>query len=840
MSQQLLTAYYKTSKVPETDSSMKRHSLSLRKSVSTAKRKLEIKPDPDGDSTIVISSDDDIDNKNFLLKDEPPNLSQGSVDSNTSSQTILYSPEISIKTEKDVQTLHSESSSPVCPRTPATTPSKSSVTPSKRKKFFSPNSKRRVTVKTNQNPNKPYLSVNKRLFQNVDVDDEPFVKASEGLDDKTIFLLSIINDFLKSSMKNLLSEPAVTLLSDYFHIPKLGMKLVCRLYWRKEGWYKKEELGKIWDEKHSGNLDEVVTNSMLTELVEKKFLLAGSTDNMTFKELTNLLKADQIKEICKELKIKTQNKKSAVEALEDFGRRPSIAKFFTDTGTQNNSKRVLQIMRDKAGPCYQLSDLTRETLGKLYLLMYLSIDYDIIRTKKLEFMLINEKILRETFPVDHSLKIDNASLVFENAEEFERYWTAHCLHEEFLACEKHPEERCNYVTQVYLMYQDIPADCLIRYKSLPKWLQRFTPASIYLKIMDIGIADLKRKKCPENSLFAVEVLNCLLAQTFKQYKKGDWYAEKALILHSYLSKPEEAAKVLIEGFEADISDIAKDCMRPRAKKIAHQKNIHLDDNTRQTLLAFSTKETIMENNIPSIHFYKQPLDNPTKGKIMFETKTENGRITQGVEEYAISEYILSGEYTHGHHCEGAIFSTLFSLLFWDIIYSVPATAPGVFLCRYQRFPLDMHTEDFYNNRREAIEERLRVIENASEEELIDMMWQVWDTRPEYELSGISRSLGWDCVAGAAGCLRGARAAAVCRRVAPRRVSGAPDLVLYHEGTRQIKFVEVKSDMDKPSLRQIQWMQFLLAHDIPTEFCYVGANTTRQRSRRPPAAPKTPA
>lgn len=70
----------------------------------------------------------------------------------------------------------------------------------------------------------------------------------------------------------------------------------------------------------------------------------------------------------------------------------------------------------------------------------------------------------------------------------------------------------------------------------------------------------------------------------------------------------QAAKVLIEGFEADISDIAKDCMRPRAKKIAHQKNIHLDDNTRQTLLAFSTKETIMENNIPSIHFYKQPLE----------------------------------------------------------------------------------------------------------------------------------------------------------------------------------------------------------------------------------------
>lgn len=47
---------------------------------------------------------------------------------------------------------------------------------------------------------------------------------------------------------------------------------------------------------------------------------------------------------------------------------------------------------------------------------------------------------------------------------------------------------------------------------------------------------------------------------------------------------------------------------------------------------------------------------------------------------------------------------------------------------------------------------------------------------------------------------------------------------------QIKFVEVKTDSDKPSMKQIQWMHYLRDHDIDTEFCYLGANTTRQRCR----------
>lgn len=47
---------------------------------------------------------------------------------------------------------------------------------------------------------------------------------------------------------------------------------------------------------------------------------------------------------------------------------------------------------------------------------------------------------------------------------------------------------------------------------------------------------------------------------------------------------------------------------------------------------------------------------------------------------------------------------------------------------------------------------------------------------------------------------------------------------------QIAFVEVKTDSDKPSVEQIQWIHYMRQHGINARFCYVGVNTARSRSR----------
>jgi hypothetical protein len=63
------------------------------------------------------------------------------------------------------------------------------------------------------------------------------------------------------------------------------------------------------------------------------------------------------------------------------------------------------------------------------------------------------------------------------------------------------------------------------------------------------------------------------------------------------------------------------------------------------------------------------------------------------------------------HSEGEVFRALFTLLFWDVIYS--ADVPFVFQTPYQDAPLDLNTEAFYYNRSEVIEERLALIENGT-------------------------------------------------------------------------------------------------------------------------------
>lgn len=75
-------------------------------------------------------------------------------------------------------------------------------------------------------------------------------------------------------------------------------------------------------------------------------------------------------------------------------------------------------------------------------------------------------------------------------------------------------------------------------------------------------------------------------------------------------------------------------------------------------------------------------------------------------------------------------TTIFHLLFWDIIYSKPCGVVGIFLCRYQLHPLDMYDENFYVNRKTLIDDRLLKIEAMTSEELVEIMEQKWEERPE--------------------------------------------------------------------------------------------------------------
>ncbi|KAJ8717169.1 hypothetical protein PYW08_005568 [Mythimna loreyi] len=727
---------------------------------------------------------------------------------------------------------------PLLGQSPRTPSSRGSST----KEFYSPNKKRVVKMKSpvkrnlarqfgeNSSPNSKIG--NKEFSQNFD------------RDDKTGFLLSIIAKYLKSeTLKPLLDESSQLLLENCMEVTKPGMRLMCRLYWRQPGWFRAEELGQIAMEKKKDGDKEVMSSpdliNMLTSLKSFGLITQAGSDgepNLQFDEYVKLLKRPEILEIAKGLKLKIQSKQDAAEALRTFSKSTQpITNFFCRNKVNNNSNRVLDIFKSKIGNCYKMSDLARTTFHNLYVLMYLGIDYATIRDKKLELMLINEKINRETFPIDKDMVVDDASVVFQNRAEFDRYLQAHVVYEKYLE-ETDLNKKCELVKEAHKLFKGIADEDMSRYKSLPTWLRRFTPPNIYVKILESGVQELKKQKTEEYYKIAVEMLDTLIGQIdFRQHKKANWYAEKALILHSHLNSSEQAAIMLLEGFESEeMTEEMKDAMRPRALKIANQQNILLEESLREQLRSHADKESILERTLSGDHIHKQPMDNYNqKGKLKFELHTKEGRSTLTCEEYCIAHYINNGQYTDGEHWEGRIASTIFFLLFWDIIYTKPRDVTGIFLSYYQRYPLDMFSNSFYLNRKTVIEERLLFIQECTEAMMLAIMKSNWDQRPESEISEVQRSMGWETVRDVTSCLHARGVLALCRRLATNygyAKSGFPDLTLWNVHTKKIKFVEVKTDADKPSIKQLQWLQYLLENGVDAGFCYVGVNTTRSRAR----------
>ncbi|XP_004933488.2 fanconi-associated nuclease 1 [Bombyx mori] len=735
------------------------------------------------------------------------------------------------KTETLIDSIKSE----ISPTTPRKSPkSFGSQGSGSKDKFYSPNKKRAVLKK--RSPVKKNLARDSfGCLENDNSIDHVFKAASDGMDDKTIFLLNIIYNFLNNeNLKNLLDECSQTLLSRCLHVKKPGVRVICRLYWRQATIYRWDDLENISNDR-SNKIQKQIVQEMISDLVKNGFLENVNSDDtckLNFHEITSKLKADELKQICKELNIKVQSKQSAIKLLENYSNQSSISKFFIQAkeNPTNNKTRLLEIFKKKLGSCYKLTEKARSTLYELYLLTYLGMGYSIIREKRLELTLLYEKINRETFPIIENRDIDDASVVFKNRKEFEKYLDAHYIYEKYII-ETDDKVKCILVETVYEMYKKIDKEDMIRYTSLPEWLRRYTPPYIFVKILGEGIQSLKRNKSDVSSNFAVEILSVLIAQdSFRQHKKAGWYTEKALILQKYLGRHDEAAQLLLEGLQSNkLSDDAKDAMRPQAVKISKQKT-NVGNKLRIILNEIANENIKLEKDLSAEHLHKNPMDNWYKGKLKYEVCIDGIRQAIEVEDYCIWHYINNGTYTHGDHWEGRIITTIFFLLFWDIIYSKPAHAPGIFLSRYQRYPLDLYCDSFYTNRKSEIDERLSSLAAGSAEDMLEAMRRVWDSRPEGELSGLTRSIEWDRIEMVAGCLGPRRVGALCERLATNyghAHSGFPDLTLWNAHTKTITFMEVKSDSDRPSVKQLQWMHYLQQRGLRTAFCYVGGDSGRR-------------
>lgn len=96
---------------------------------------------------------------------------------------------------------------------------------------------------------------------------------------------------------------------------------------------------------------------------------------------------------------------------------------------------------------------------------------------------------------------------------------------------------------------------------------------------------------------------------------------------------------------------------------------------------------------------------------------------------ALQHYTSEEDFHDGLHCEGSLPVTLFAVFFWDELYNV--AVPGAFVSPYQEAPLDLFTAEFFPNRKENIEEKMKFIRALDLESFTDWMQERWSNYNQY-------------------------------------------------------------------------------------------------------------
>ncbi|KAK7455129.1 hypothetical protein VKT23_011000 [Stygiomarasmius scandens] len=378
-----------------------------------------------------------------------------------------------------------------------------------------------------------------------------------------------------------------------------------------------------------------------------------------------------------------------------------------------------------------------------------------------------------------------------------------------------------------------------------------------------------------------EVLDALLAQRFwRRGKRAEWYERRALIGQNYLAKGKGALKrvreEIIEALEdSDTHLIARPALFKRLEKI--EKRLKMPDEERtqsEGQLEEANEVYIKATRLWSSKKSEEKEDGKekekdSKGKGKGKEKENQTSLVSGVNGVGGSEkptksgwrwtgkslwrgrtpdeevnvetaalYYYEDQGFKGFHSETSILTTLFALLFWDIIF---ATIPGAFETRYQIAPLDLVEDAFYRARKEVIDKRLEDINNGQARNILERHYEMHggcEGKKETWCVGMRWDVGSKADLGEiVECMGGATLVHVCRLFCEdysARTSGVPDLIIWNFDTKECRFVEVKGPNDRASASQKLWFDTLLRAGTAVDLCHVedrGAPSKQSSKKR---------
>ncbi|XP_029991545.1 fanconi-associated nuclease 1 [Sphaeramia orbicularis] len=633
--------------------------------------------------------------------------------------------------------------------------------------------------------------------------------------------LTVLQAVLENEDDRLLfNQDDMSLIHAFEKLSVMGQKLYVRLFQRKLKWLL---VNKLDYEEICSDLAPVAQ-----ELVQSGFL-QSENDLNDLGEALDLLPAPELKTLAKTFHLGNSGtqKQQLVDGLLRLSRQKSL---FSLTPAQNNIGAViLKRSKQLAGSCVRLNRGPRAVFSRILLLFSLtdSMDEEDMaaggQSQLYTILLVNSG--RLAFP-DYT--VQRRTRVFQDREDLINYEAAmRALQEVASAMQAGQwEEALELYTGAKSVWQELRKNHdLSHQEELPVFLRSFTTGWAYMRILSRGVEILQRLRRYEE---AVEELHALLSQpVYCQDSRGRWWDRLALNLQQHLKKYEQAICAIRDGLSDPL-------VRTGHKLSLHQRAVRMKES------ASCKKYRLKLRDLPTIHV--QDVRHVTiqgqlfpheggMGKSLFlipangnGAEHANATVICSVEELSLAHYRQQG-FDQGIHGEGSTFSTLFALLLWDLIFM--EGVPDVFRNPYQTCPLDLYTDCFYENRKEAIDSRVQLLSEASVETLHNMMEDVWKTHEGKVCSLINweRFSSLQQAQSLVSCLRGPFLAGVIARMAKdyrHCRGGLPDLVVWNTSNNTYKLVEVKGPNDRLSQKQQIWLDELHKLGADVEVCHVAA------------------
>ncbi|KAI1304853.1 hypothetical protein EDD11_005055 [Mortierella claussenii] len=259
-------------------------------------------------------------------------------------------------------------------------------------------------------------------------------------------------------------------------------------------------------------------------------------------------------------------------------------------------------------------------------------------------------------------------------------------------------------------------------KSPNYFLLRFSPGWVYTQILRLELrAFAFLKRFEEESILLHELLD---QQIYSLGQRGGWYERLALIKSNYafqkrLGKKEALQVCMTALRDKHVHAVDATLIQARIVRLESELKVPFRDRHDFSYLVLrkaqtriltgerlNTPGTAAPSYASSQAYSYIPGSSSSQGNIIqqrpFWRNIDGSDCT--VEELALSYYKTLGY--KGYHSENSILSTLFGLLFWDILFS---PQPGVFETPFQSAPLDLNTDAFFLQRQEMIIERVEKI-----------------------------------------------------------------------------------------------------------------------------------